>query len=395
MKKSCIYIDQRFHEKTGSTNFLFSILEKRFEVRRHFLDGFSETALESLKQLDADLFVVFQYDFLAPILLALGKRVLVVPMYDGTGEIFDEHWLLQRSALFLNFSRTLQNRHQILGLNAHYAQAFPKPGSYSEVRSRYLAPRFFLWERRPQSGISGRWLAQRLKQQKIQPELVHLHLAPDPGQNSSLQPETARSVFHPIKISTTTWFPTREQMANALATCNVYVAPRAAEGIGWSFLEAMASGMVVLSKSAPTMNEYISNWDTGILIDNDLPELDASTIRRIGAAATDYISDGYARWTAEQDSIADRAYEYACSPVFAVDYSFEDVVMLPRMFFWSHAEYALHVKHLIGARQQATNRRDDYRRRLEMFVLKHPQLAAYTLAVHERYKERKNARKGK
>lgn len=389
MKKSCIYIDQKFHTKTGSTDFLITILERKFEVNRFFLTGFSPSDLEPLKSLDADLFVVFQYDFLSALLLSLGKRVLVVPMYDGTGEIFDEHWLLQRGALILNFSRVLNNKHRVLGLNSIYAQAFPKPVPAFQLRLRPYAPRFFLWERRPQSGLSARWLCDQIKKRHTAPELVHLHLAPDPGQTSSLGADSAHAIFDPVPVCVTSWFPTRAEMSTAMRTCNVYIAPRPAEGIGWSFLEAMAAGMLVLSRSAPTMNEYISNWHTGVLIADTIPDLDAASIRRIGMSAADYIADGFRVWERSHDELLERVCEYVSSQPTPTKYSFSDVVMLPKMFFWAHTDYAARVKFVAnGSLQTTVGSRAEWSRKLTVRMSENPQLAAYVLAVHARWKER-------
>lgn len=388
MKKSCIYIDQKFHSKTGSTDFLIAILEKKFEVNRYFLNGFSPQELEPLRLLDADLFVVFQYDFLSTLLLSLGKHVLVVPMYDGTGEIFDEHWLLQAGALILNFSRVLNNKHQVLGLNSVYVQAFPKPVVSSQVLQRPYAPRFFLWERRPQAGLSARWLLEQIKKTRTPPELVHLHLAPDPGQTSSITVGSAKTIFDPIAVTETTWFPTRTDMTAAMRTCNVYIAPRPAEGIGWSFLEAMALGMLVVSRSAPTMNEYISNWETGVLIDDAIPDLDATSIRRVGNSAADYISDGFRLWERSHDDLLDRVCEYVSSQPLATKYTFDDVVVLPRMFFWAHADYAAGVKHVVNRSLPSTSGRSEWVRKLSTQMSANPQLAAYVLALHARWKGR-------
>lgn len=388
MKKSCIYIDQKFHTKTGSTDFLIAILKRKFDVQRFFLGGFSRSDLEPLKALEADLFVIFQYDFLSALLLSLGKRVLVVPMYDGTGEIFDEHWLLQQGALILNFSRLLNNKHRVLGLNSIYSQAFPKPVPAAQIRSRHYAPRFFLWERRPQSGLSARWLCEQIRKTRISPELVHLHLAPDPGQTSSLSADSAKAVFDPFAVNVTSWFPARAEMSAAMRTCNVYIAPRSAEGIGWSFLEAMAAGMLVLSRSAPTMSEYISNWETGVLIADSIPDLEPAIIRRIGNSAADYIADGFRLWERSQEELLDRVCEYVSLQPVATSYTFDDVAMLPQMFFWAHADYAARVKYVANRGLPLPSGREEWTRKLSVRMSTSPQLTAYVLALHARWKKR-------
>jgi glycosyltransferase involved in cell wall biosynthesis len=58
----------------------------------------------------------------------------------------------------------------------------------------------------------------------------------------------------------------RDEYLLATSAANVFLAPRAAEGIGLTFLEAMARGGAVIAYDAPTMNEYIRNGDNGILL---------------------------------------------------------------------------------------------------------------------------------
>ena len=49
--------------------------------------------------------------------------------------------------------------------------------------------------------------------------------------------------------------------------CNIFIAPRKFEGVGVSFLEAMARGIVVIAPDNPTMNEYIEHNKNGYLYD--------------------------------------------------------------------------------------------------------------------------------
>jgi len=57
-----------------------------------------------------------------------------------------------------------------------------------------------------------------------------------------------------------------EKYMDYLSRCNIFIAPRIYEGIGLTFLEAIASGMVVLSPNSPTMNEYIQNNINGVFL---------------------------------------------------------------------------------------------------------------------------------
>ena len=53
--------------------------------------------------------------------------------------------------------------------------------------------------------------------------------------------------------------------APALRRAGIYFAPRLYEGIGISFLEAMAMGKAVVAPDNPTMNEYVTHNVNGFL----------------------------------------------------------------------------------------------------------------------------------
>lgn len=64
-------------------------------------------------------------------------------------------------------------------------------------------------------------------------------------------------------------FMSREDYLALLARTHCFVAPRSKEGVGMTFIEAMAGGSVVCAADAPAMNEYIDQGETGILLPFD------------------------------------------------------------------------------------------------------------------------------
>ena len=77
----------------------------------------------------------------------------------------------------------------------------------------------------------------------------------------------------------------------------IYVAPREFEGIGMSFLEAMAMGKAVIAVNQPTMNEYIQDGITGYLFDLKNPKpINLSKITQIQKNAYKYMKKGYQNW---------------------------------------------------------------------------------------------------
>lgn len=70
---------------------------------------------------------------------------------------------------------------------------------------------------------------------------------------------------------------TRCFFGNAINEKAIFIAPRDYEGIGLSFLEAMAMGKAVVGVNNPTMNEYIADGKIKYFFDLDnIKEIDFS-----------------------------------------------------------------------------------------------------------------------
>lgn len=58
---------------------------------------------------------------------------------------------------------------------------------------------------------------------------------------------------------------THDEYLSLLNRANIFIAPRKLEGVGITFLEAMARGCCVIAYDHPTMNEYIRHGENGLL----------------------------------------------------------------------------------------------------------------------------------
>jgi len=70
----------------------------------------------------------------------------------------------------------------------------------------------------------------------------------------------------------------RQDIADLLATCDVFVLPSLYEGLPLSILEAMAAGRPVICSAIGGSNEAVSNGDTGLLVQPENPTELASAI---------------------------------------------------------------------------------------------------------------------
>jgi len=126
-------------------------------------------------------------------------------------------------------------------------------------------------------------------------ERIHLHWTPDVHGDLPPPPDEAERSIGRVELSS--WFRDAEAYRALLAASNVFFASRAAEGIGMSFLEAMAMGLCVVAPRFPTMSEYIEDGVNGLLYDLQRPEaLDFSRALALGDAARRSCEIGSGAW---------------------------------------------------------------------------------------------------
>lgn len=291
------YIDHWFRSVSKSTTFLEQALGSIGATTLVASDCLNEEFYSRLVDSSYDWYVVTQNDPLVVFLLSNGKRVVCIPMYDGSGGLPIINWLAQRGGVFLNFCQYIHAQTIRAGCESSFIQYYP-PCFGGTENTRRSTPNnrnlnLFFWERVPSSGMSVRWLCDLVKRWNIPIDKVHVHLAPDPGEISSLEDvEVLRQEMlnrsPKACVTTSKWFADKEQMINKMQESDIYVCPRPAEGIGLGFLEAFAAGCCVLALNRPTMNEYIQNNANGLLIDNltDTPTCDdVMSIKQMGAQA--------------------------------------------------------------------------------------------------------------
>jgi Glycosyl transferases group 1 len=258
-----LFIDHQFHRKTRSSHFFLEFLKPHFEVIDVlYVNPEEPTELEALEgPRQHQLVVIWQLDFLAPAFLSAGYATIVVPMFDGSFGLPWEHWIAIRDASFVCFSRTFHERILAAGGRSFLVKYFLPPCDERQL------PRFdrlngILWMRRPQDGLTPK-LVERLVGNQL--KRLHVHNAPDDFKPRDLSsPEYAATSF---RITESRWSASNDSFRDFLRRANVFIAPRASEGIGIAMLEAMAHGMLVIANDDGVHNEYIANWVNGILFD--------------------------------------------------------------------------------------------------------------------------------
>lgn len=302
--KRIAFVGHSYHKKTKSFDFFTEVLEHLFVV-----DFFFDETWAGGTPLDISAIGVFQYDVIIlwqQINYVLHPdidkhpNVILIPMFDCHAQNLSEfqRFISNTNLKFINFCRAQHEACIQYGLNSLSAQYFPKPEKFDSNRNYDELVGFF-WPRRKE--ITWDMVAKLISKGQI--SRLFFHAAPDRGFPPAIPPEKARKQY---QISISEWFDTKEELFQLLARANIYFAPRLYEGIGLSFLEAMAMGMCVVAPDTPTMNEYITHGVNGLLYDPDYPApLDFSEVQRLGARARQSIEAGYKRWLKSIDDVLD------------------------------------------------------------------------------------------
>lgn len=296
--KKLLYIGHSYHNKTKSSQFIQDLFKEKYEVTKFDFDPYRDS-FDIFKQLNSEEFEVVVLWQIMPSIKLLKeiinfKHLAFFPMYDGAPSISNPIWYEYKDCNIINFSKTLHERCKSIGLASFYIQYFPKP---EKILNKGKEDYVFLWQRTNQ--VTIKTIDETLGVDNV--EQLYLHNAPDPEQKF-IEP------FGKWKEKTVVskWFDTKEQMNEYLQECAIYYAPRQFEGIGMSFLEAMAVGRCVIAPNFPTMNEYITNGVNGYLYNYKHPKkIKLSDVKKIQENTIKYIQDGYKKWELNKHRILD------------------------------------------------------------------------------------------
>lgn len=264
-------IDHSFHKKTHSTDFIFDILAECGSVDRFYCDrwqGGPGVDIEAIRRGRYDATVFIQQMYRRRELQRLGnpRKIVLIPMYDGLADWTETHWRRYRPFPLISFSSTLHRIATAAGCQSVYVRYFPgvaAPEQQRPVRSKSGWTVFF-WER--QSSIT--WATVKKVLGDLPVANVWYKPCMDPGAKASEITDDDRRRFNIEEVG---WLSSREEYLRLVALTDIYIAPRRYEGIGMSFLEAMALGKVVVAPNHATMNEYIVHGRNGVLYDLDQP----------------------------------------------------------------------------------------------------------------------------
>lgn len=307
------YIDHSYHAKTLSTLFLVEILRKHGHSVDFFWDetwrGGDGISFDSI--LDYDVIIMFQACCKPDNQYYRLKHdnVIAIPMLDsfhihqGPTRNSLHTWERFHGCKVISFSSALHGMATSLGISSLHVRYFPQPALISGGAQGLQG---FCWLRHEEQ-VSWPLLRKLIGKTKF--DSFHLHISPDPNTPALVLPTQEELIEY--NIQTSSWFENKEDFFQVLEKANVLFAPRSVEGIGQSFLEAMARGQCVVAQDNGTMNEYILHGLNGLLYDKDSPQpLDFSRVPELGANARKTIKYGHSYWQAQEKKLM----QYILSP---------------------------------------------------------------------------------
>lgn len=299
--KTLLFIDLNFHDKTSSSSFMLDILSREYDVERHcegmyclFDNG---KRVPELKRKSYDLVVFWQVsDSIKYILPRIRvEHKVFFPMYDDLPSLNgdDDGLNIYLGNLLgfriICFCRKTYEEFSRLGFDAHYYQYYPSP---LKLYDDGAVDSLFFWKRT--NAITAYDVSSIFNNLGIRH--IHWHDIPDPG-NSSDYHQLPQSILQ-NSTRTDKWFDEKSEMIKLMQESALYLAPREKEGIGMSFLEAMACGRCVIALDSATANEYIRDGWNGLLYKKGVPLKAQSPerIREMQHNALKSVADGFLKW---------------------------------------------------------------------------------------------------
>ena len=310
MFKKLAFIGHPHHTVTRSSDFLVTLLrEAGCDVDCYYDDvhyavptgakfDHSVTDLlagESFR--DYDSFIVWQTSKIAELLLSKGCDVTFAPMWDDARQLPDAFWPSVSHGRILSFSAALHAKLCRNGIASHYFQYYPEPATGAKNLSFDTKTAFF-WLRRPKSIVSERNLARIIKNAGV--ENMYLHNVPDIEEERADSFPALEAVVD--KLSVSTWFDKKQDLIDLINSANFYISPREYEGIGMSFLEALARGQVVIGCKRSTYTDYVTHEVNGLVTNFNEPlrSYSDAEFEAMSRRALEGVEEGYARWRDNQ-----------------------------------------------------------------------------------------------
>ena len=256
-------LDWHIGQSKAFDELLVEPLKSFADIKLVAWDGQSKVPVQDLERLEFRDPLIFCQRPPSPALLKIPDAKLVwIPMWDNVALNWssDEWWAsLPKNLRVVSFSDQVACLSEAAGLPTLRLCYYKNPAEFDAVKWDHSRTLFY-WNR---TGLFGPAFLKKLCAALDVHELYF---------RGKVDPKiTTKAAFNlPSKIGRTivrevSGLNSQAEYFELLKRCNIYLAPRALEGVGLTFLEAMASGCAVFAYDAPTMNEYITHGVDGCL----------------------------------------------------------------------------------------------------------------------------------
>ena len=205
---------------------------------------------------------------------AAGARIVWIPMWDQA-RIYDERWWanLPSSLRVVALSGPVFERASAAGLPTLNLRYFLDPADMPRTeweRGRVAC----YWNR---TGMMSPQAVRRMCKELLLDRLLF---------REQLDPRVPDRLGYtmPGRVGPTEVISirpsSRREYLEITRQANIFIAPRTSEGVGLTFLEAMARGSCVIGYDAPTMNEYIRDGENGLLFKSSHSRLHPAALVR-------------------------------------------------------------------------------------------------------------------
>jgi hypothetical protein len=190
-------------------------------------------------------------------------RLIWVPMWDDVQRYNDKWWQeLPKTLRIVAFSEQVYLKARSVGLRALKIKYYRNPGNLEPAQWNGKNTLFY-WNR---TGLVSReFLRKTCKALDVEVLLFRRRI--DPGWPSwcdyGLPHKLGNTAVKELAFDGAEGY---QQYWKYLNQANIFIAPRQSEGVGLSFIEALAKGCAVFAYDAPTMNEYIAHKKNGYLL---------------------------------------------------------------------------------------------------------------------------------
>ena len=274
--KKAAFIDHSFHKKTLCTVFLKELLSTEYELTELWDESWKAGSNVSVEYLNKENFhTIFFFQRIPPLSYFKNlncRNIVWFPMYDQEEYRHYSSYVpyLGLNMKIFSFSKKLYDKLKKVDMDCYYYKYHLKPAA--QISPNDEAKKVFFWMRT--SDIT--WdIVKKLLGENYEGEII-IKTTSDPNCKIDLPSKEDIGRYN-IQI-VNNWLD-REEYYKLLSSCNIFIAPRQAEGIGMSFIEALSRGMCVIAPNNSTMNEYIIHGENGLLYDLKNPkELNLSNL---------------------------------------------------------------------------------------------------------------------